>query len=71
MQSALSKAGRFYLIQRASTILKATVTVTGIALGVGLSAPNTFLAEKLFKGWKPNQFIENEVVPFFRAPVHK
>lgn len=67
MQSAPSKAGRFYLVQGASTILKATGTLTGIAAGVVLSAANTFLAEKLFKGWRPNQFIDDEVIPFIQV----
>lgn len=64
LQSTPSKAARFYLIQGISTILKATGSLTGIAAGVTLSAANTFLIDKLSKGWKPNHYIEKEVVPF-------
>lgn len=67
MQSIGSKSIRFYIVQGASTILKATGTLGGILAGLGLSAANTFLAEKLFKGWRPNQFIEGELKPFIAA----
>jgi hypothetical protein len=35
----------------------------GIAtlVGLGLSALDTFYLDKLISGWKPNQFIEEEV----------
>jgi|GEM_PF-2528279 len=67
LQSVPSKAGRFYLVQGISTILKATGTLEGIAAGIGLSAANTFLVEKLLKGWKPNHFIEETVKPFIQV----
>lgn len=67
IQSAPAKAIRFYLVQGVSTILKATGTLGGIAAGIGLSAANTFLVDKLGKGWKPNHFIENQVIPFMEV----
>ena len=38
----------------------------GTALGVGLSALDSFLLEKIIKGWKPNQFIDNSLKPFVK-----
>lgn len=64
IQSTKSKAIRFYLVQGASTILKATGSLKAIVTGLALSAFNTFLVDKLIKDWKPNQFIENEIKTF-------
>ncbi|QGW28551.1 hypothetical protein [Phnomibacter ginsenosidimutans] len=64
IQSLPSKAGRFYLLQGISTILKASGSLTGIAAGVAMSAANTFFVERLFNGWRPNHFIEEEIIPF-------
>jgi hypothetical protein len=33
-------------------------------LGLGYSAFDSFLLDKLLKGWRPNQFIEDQLVPF-------
>jgi len=33
----------------------------GTAIGVGLGVLDTFYLDKLISGWKPSQFIENEV----------
>lgn len=33
----------------------------GTAVGIGLGALDTFYLDKLISGWKPNQFIEDEV----------
>lgn len=65
MQKVPSKAIRFYLVQTLGMVIKTIVGgPIGLLAGIGLSASNTFLAEKLFKGWKPNQFINDEVIPF-------
>jgi hypothetical protein len=41
----------------------ASPIVGGIA-GVGMSLANTFLVEKLIKGWKPNQFVGGPLLTF-------
>lgn len=69
IKTAESKSIRFYIVQGASTILKATGTLGGILAGLGMSAFNTFLVEKLFKEWKPNHFIEEEIIPFVANKV--
>jgi len=35
----------------------------GTAVGLGLSAGDTFLLDKILKGWKPNVFVNNELIP--------
>lgn len=37
----------------------------GGAAGVAISAIDTFLIDKLIKGWKPHQFVEGELRPLF------
>ena len=37
-----------------------------LAAAVGLGAADTFLLDKLIKGWKPNQFIEGPLKDFLR-----
>lgn len=36
----------------------------GTASGLALSAGDAFLLDKLVKGWKPNQFIDNTLQEF-------
>jgi len=36
----------------------------GTSIGVALSAADQFLLDRLIKGWKPNQFIEDELRGF-------
>lgn len=36
----------------------------GTALGIGLSAGDTFFLDKIVKGWKPNQFVEGSLRKF-------
>ncbi|WP_417266394.1 hypothetical protein [Brumimicrobium sp.] len=36
----------------------------GTLIGIGLSLGDTFLLDKMIKGWKPNSFIDNEVAKF-------
>ncbi len=38
----------------------------GLAAGLGLSAADTFLLDKLIKGWKPNQFIQGPLKKFLQ-----
>lgn len=37
----------------------------GTAAGTAISAADTFLIDKLIKGWKPHQFVESELRPLF------
>ncbi|MCT1540241.1 MULTISPECIES: hypothetical protein [Lysinibacillus] len=39
----------------------------GTLLGTSLSAVDTFLLDKLIKGWKPNHFIENDLKNFLNG----
>jgi len=38
----------------------------GTMAGLGLSVLDSFLVDKLFSGWKPNQFIEGDVIPLIQ-----
>lgn len=38
----------------------------GTAIGVALSAADTFIFDKLIKGWRPNQFVEKQLRPFVK-----
>lgn len=47
---------------------------TGVGLvepfsGTALSYADTFLLDKLTKGWRPNQFIDKELAPFTSKPI--
>jgi hypothetical protein len=65
IQTVPAKSVRFYLVQGLSTILKVGVGgLAGIAAGIGLSAVNTFLVDRLGKGWRPHHYIEKKVIPF-------
>ena len=41
--------------------------VIGPALSVGLTALDAFLFDKFFKGWKPNQFVEENLKPLVKG----
>jgi len=43
-----------------------TSPVVGGAIGVGLSAADSFLLDKLLKGWKPSQFVEGPLKEFIK-----
>lgn len=36
----------------------------GTAAGIGLGVADTFIVDRLIKGWKPSQFVEKRLVPF-------
>jgi len=40
----------------------------GTALGVGVGALDTFVIDKLIKGWKPNHFVAKSLLSFVRPP---
>jgi hypothetical protein len=53
------KAVRFSLFTGAGVLIEAACpTGLGTALGIALSAGDTFLLDKIIKGWKPNLYIE-------------
>ena len=55
-----SKSVRFAIFTGAGLLLDAAIpTGLGTALGTALGAGDTFLLDKLIKGWKPNQFIDD------------
>jgi len=67
LEQVQSKAVRFYLVAGINTLLNITIPQPGgIIASTGLSAFNTFVLEKLIKKWKPNQFIENELLPLVK-----
>lgn len=39
-------------------------TGVGTAIGVALGAADTFLVDRLVKGWNPGQFVDRELIPF-------
>ena len=41
----------------------------GVAAGIGLSATDYFLLDRLVKGWRPNQFIEGTLKHFVEKPA--
>lgn len=43
----------------------------GTLAGVAISAADSFLADKLIKGWKPHQFVEGELKPLFSEVQRK
>jgi hypothetical protein len=59
-----SKSVRWGIFTGTGLVLDAVAT-GGIAtaVGVGLGTIDTFILDRLLKGWKPNQFIEDELEP--------
>jgi hypothetical protein len=63
-----TKAIRFYILASLAAVLKGSFSAEVIIpTTIGLSAFNTFILENLFKQWKPNQFIQNELLPSISA----
>jgi hypothetical protein len=61
------KAARWALFAAASGVAGLLLTpVAGLAVGVGLSAGDSFLVDKLIKGWKPNQFVNGPLKEFVK-----
>jgi len=60
-----TKGIRFAVFTTAGIVLDALITGgIGTIAGVALGAGNTFVVDKLIKGWKPNQFIDDELKEF-------
>jgi hypothetical protein len=61
------KSLRFTLMTGLGVLAGVLLTPTGgVAVGVALSAADYFLLDKLVKGWKPNQFVQNSLKPFVK-----
>lgn len=57
-----SKVSRWGIFTSAGAIIDIALTGgVGTAVGLGISALDAFYLDKLISGWKPNQFIEEEV----------
>jgi hypothetical protein len=62
------KIARWAMFAAAGTVAGFLLTpVAGAAVGVGLGAGDTFLLDKLIKGWKPNQFVNGPLKEFVRS----
>lgn len=60
-----TKGVRFAVFTTAGIVLDALITGgIGTIAGVALGAGDTFVIDKLIKGWKPNQFIDDELKEF-------
>jgi hypothetical protein len=60
-----TKGVRFAFFTTAGIVLDALITGgIGTIAGVALGAGDTFVIDKLIKGWKPNQFIDDELKEF-------
>lgn len=60
-----TKGVRFAVFTTAGLVLDALITGgIGTIAGVALGAGDTFVVDKLIKGWKPNQFIDDDLKEF-------
>jgi hypothetical protein len=65
IQKLPAKGIRFGIFTGAGIALDVLLTGgLGTAIGVALGAGDTFIVDKLIKGWKPNQFIDDTVKEF-------
>jgi hypothetical protein len=61
------KSLRFLMMTAVGLVVGAVASpVIGAAVTTALSASDTFLLDKLLKGWKPNQFIEGPLKQFLK-----
>jgi K+/H+ antiporter YhaU regulatory subunit KhtT len=62
-----SKASRWAIFTGTGIALDLlTATGLGTATGVAISAFDSFVLDKLIKGWKPNQFINDDLLNFIK-----
>ena len=60
-----TKAVRFFVFAGLGALVDVVVpTGLGTAGGLALGATDTFLLDKILKGWSPNQFVQNELENF-------
>jgi hypothetical protein len=61
------KAARWVVFSAAGTAAGFLLSpLAGAAVGVGLSLGDSFLVDKLIKGWKPNQFVNGPLKDFVK-----
>jgi hypothetical protein len=61
------KTARWAIFTAASAAAGFLLTpIAGLAVGVGLGAGDTFLLDRIIKGWKPNQFINGPLREFVK-----
>lgn len=48
-------------------LICSTIGVVNTPAGIALSAADTFLVDKLSKGWRPHQFVEKDLKPFVKT----
>lgn len=58
------KSVRYVLGQILNVATLAMSPATGVAAGAAYSAADTFLLDKLFKGWRPSHFVDGKLKPF-------
>jgi hypothetical protein len=61
-----SKTSRFFIANGLGFALDIFLGsgVNSVALALGYSAMDTFLLDRIINGWKPNQFIDDKLLPF-------
>src|SRR3984893_2690877 len=59
-----AKSVRYVLGQILNVAALAMSPATGLAAGAASSAADTFLLDKLLKGWRPNHFVDGKLKPF-------
>jgi hypothetical protein len=63
--SVPGKSLRFLVMSGAGVAVSfLTGTAAGLIGGIALNAADYFLVDKIMKGWKPNQFVQESLVPF-------
>jgi hypothetical protein len=59
------RAARWAIFAAAGAVAGFLLTpLAGAAVGIGLSAGDSFLLDKVIKGWKPNQFVNGPLKDF-------
>lgn len=65
----LGKTTRFVVTNGLSSLVGSLFSpVAGAAAALGISAADSFLLDKIFGGWKPNQFVDGPLKAFLSGP---
>jgi hypothetical protein len=63
-----NKSSRFTVMTGAGAIIDYFVTGGAATVGaLALGAADTFLVDRMLKGWRPNQFVEKNLTPFLQS----